>query len=345
MAGVGAFRAAAITNDWLRRTDTESEDTMERETTGSRRRLMITGGRRFRRAGLRVGTVGVGLVGLVWLASTALGAVVQVPVLTTPRDEIQPAAADGWLAWSQNSVAHPNLYSEYARPSGGARFRVNHVGTQGFGGGIDGTTLVYQQVSRGQSAIKLFNLATHARSNPPTGVNTPRWEFSPTISGSWILFGRANFAVHRWRVILFNTATHQLIVLADRTGRNVSAAPGQVNGNFAVWQQCTATACNVWEYDIGAATKTQLPNTTPGHFNYASSVDSTGTAYFAHSGNSCGATIEKRPVGGPTSVVVALRGRDVESSYLATITSQSNLFFAKFNCRTKSDDIYKIIAP
>ena len=319
---------------------------MPGHANGARRGVGAAVGQRCGKAGRRVGVVAVGLVGLALLASTALGAVVQVPVLTSPRDEVQAAASDASLAWSQNSAAHPHLYNAWARPSGGgARIQVNHVGTQGFMGGTDGNTLVYQQVKRNQSNIKLFNLVTHVRSNPPVGVDTPAWEFHPTLSGSWMLFGRYRSSTNRDQAILFNISTRQLIVLADRPGANQTVVPGQVNGNFAVWDQCTATACNVWEYDIAGATKTRLPNTPPGQLNYAPSVDSTGTTYFAHSGRSCGASIEKRPVGGPTSTVVALRGRDVNDSYLATVATQSNLVFAKFNCRTKSDDVYKIISP
>jgi hypothetical protein len=296
--------------------------------------------------GRRVGLPVVGLVGLVVMASTALGAVAQVPVLTSPRNEVQAAASDAFLAWSQNSVAHPHLFNAWVRPSGGgARVRVNHVGTQGFMGGIDGTTLVYQQIKRNQSDVKLFNLVTHVRSNPPAGVDTAAWEFHPSVSGSWMLFGRYRSSTNRDRAILFNTSTRQLIVLADRPGSGQTVEPGQVNGNFAVWSQCTATGCNVWEYDIATATKTRLPNAVPGHYNYAPSVDSNGTVYFAHSGKSCGARIEKRPVGGPTSTVVALRGRDINQSYLATVASQSNLFFAKFNCQTSTYDIFKITSP
>ena len=122
---------------------------------------------------------------------------------------------------------------------------------------------------------------------------------------------------------------------------------GQVNGNFAVWSQCSAIACNVWEYDITAATKTRLPNTTPGQFNYVPSVDNTGTAYFAHSGRACGgATIQKRPIGGPTSIVITLAGsRDVEHTYLWTGAAQLNLLFAKVSCATGSGDIFKIVSP
>jgi len=192
---------------------------------------------------------------------------------------------------------------------------------------------------------------THVRSNPTIGVNTQGWEWHPTISGPWILFGRLRSSTHRRQMILFNLSSQQFILLADRPegpATNPSMTPGQVNGNFAVWEQCTATACNVWEYDIAAATKTRIPNTTPGHYNYAASVDSVGTVYFAHSGRSCGgAIIEKRPVGGPTSIIVALRGRDVESSYFGDSLGNSppSLLFAKYNCRTGSDDIYGIPSP
>jgi hypothetical protein len=317
---------------------------------GARRGLVVSVGRRFGKARPWVGSAAVGLVGLVCVGSTALAAVVQVPVLTTPRDEVQAAASDAFLAWSQNGRAHPHLYSVWARPSGGARFRVNHTGTQGFLGGIDGDTLAYQQIKRNQSDIKLFDLVTRVRRNPPVGVNTPAWEYRPTISGSWILFGRLRVSVHRRQIILFNSSTRQRIVLADRpegSATSPSATPGQVNGNFAVWSQCTATACSVWEYDITAATKTRLPNTTPGQFNYAPSVDNTGTAYFAHSGRACGgATVQKRPIGGLTASVVTLAGsRDIEHTYLWTGATQLNLLFAKVNCRTGSGDIFKIISP
>jgi hypothetical protein len=317
--------------------------------SGGCRRLVAAVRQRVGKAGRRGGFVAVGVVGLVWLGSTALGAVLQVPVLTTPRDESQVAASNAFLVWSQNGVAHPHLYSVYARHSGGARFRVNHIRTQGFMGGMNGNALVYQQVKGNQSDIKLFNLVTHVRRNPPIGVNTPAWEWHPTTSGGMILFGRFRPSTHRWQIIL-SLSSRQLIVLADRPegpGNSPSAVPGQVNGNFAVWQQCTATACNVWEYDIDIGRTTRLPNTTPGRFNYAASVDAAGTVYFAHSGRSCGgAIVEKRPVGGPTSIVVALHSdRDISDSYLATIASQSNLFFAKGNCTTGSSDIYKIVSP
>lgn len=121
-----------------------------------------------------------------------------------------------------------------------------------------------------------------------------------------------------------------------------------MNGNFAVWSQCTATACNVWEYDIPTATKTRLPNATPRHYNYAPSVDAAGTVYFAHGGRTCGgAKIEQQPLAGAASIILPLRPRrDVTSSYFANhVGSSSFLFFARYNCKTGSNDVYSIRSP
>jgi hypothetical protein len=185
----------------------ESEGEMKHYAERVSGGMVAATGRRFRRAGRRGGFVAVGLVSMLWLGSTASGAVRQLGILTTPRDEILPAA-NSYFAWSQNSAAHPHLYTEYVRGNlfssvgPGPRIRVNHVGTQGFSGGIDATTittLIYQQVKGHQSDIKLFNLMTHVRSDPTVGVNTPAWEYRPTISGPWILFGRLRASTHLTR--------------------------------------------------------------------------------------------------------------------------------------------------
>jgi hypothetical protein len=229
---------------------------------------------------------------------------------------------------------------------------VNAVGTQGFSGAYSPAAgaYLYQQVKGRQSDLKFFN--GRARRNPPVGVNTPAWEYRPSVSGTWILFGRLKASTHHRKIILFDLFSQQLIVLADRpagTSNNPSATPGQVNGNFAVWSQCTATACNVWEYDIATATKTRLPNATPGHYNYAPSVDAAGTVYFAHGGRTCGgAKIEKQLLGGAASVIVPLRARrDVTSSNFANHMGNAppGLLFAKYNCNTASNDVYFIASP
>jgi hypothetical protein len=230
---------------------------------------------------------------------------------------------------------------------------VNVIGTQGFSGSPSGPTssgeLIYQQVKGRRSDLKFFN--NGVRTNPPAGVNTPAWEYRPSASGAWVLFGRLKASTHRRKIVLFGRYSQGVIVLADRPAGppgNPSATPGEVNGDFAVWTQCTATACNVWEYDIATATKTRLPNATPGHYNYAPSVDATGAVYFAHGGRTCGgARLEKQPPGGAASIVWSLRPRrDVTSSYYAThVGSDPFLFYASYGCKTGSNDVYRIASP
>jgi hypothetical protein len=212
--------------------------------------------------------------------------------------------------------------------------------------------LIYQQVNARQSDLKIFDTVTHTRTNPPVGVNTPAWEYRPSISGAWFLFGRLKTATHRRKILLFDRFSQQVIVLADRPEGPPGdswATPGQVNGQFAVWSQCTATACNVWEYDIATATRTRLPNATPGHYNYAPSVDTAGTVYFAHGGRTCGgAKIEKQPLGGAASIIWSLRAHgDVTSSSFATHFGNSPpaLLIARYNCATGSNDVDGIVQP
>ena len=136
----------------------------------------------------------------------------------------------------------------------------------------------------------LFDLATHARS-APAGVNTNRWEWQPTISGDWILYGQ------QWgsrplngRVILHDTNTAETRVLDEQIGKPRRLLfPGQVSGDFATWDRYTPLAHteNVFLYQISTQTKTKIPVPT-GKVQYSSSVTPTGTVFYARSGVGCG---------------------------------------------------------
>ena len=105
--------------------------------------------------------------------------------------EYQGVRGEDFLAWQQNSRKHPGQYDVLARPiTGGDAFKVNAPDTNGANGGIDGDLLVYQQYERGRSDLKFFDLRTKERTSPPAGVNTRRWEYWPSMSGQWLLFGR-----------------------------------------------------------------------------------------------------------------------------------------------------------
>lgn len=289
-------------------------------------------------------------VAFVALASSAEAALTQVPVKATALAEQGPGTGAGTFAWSQNRTGHRGVVNLFVEAGSGPAVRVNPPHTRAWAGSIDGTTLVYQQVSRrsNQSDLHLWDLTTHTRSTP-AGVNTPGWEFRATMSGPWILFGREALHSSRWRVILHNTATAQTITLADVSGRGVSAHPGQVNGTWAVWDVCRRV-CNVFRYDITAATTTKIPNTLRGKFQYFPSVSADGTAYFAHSGRACGANtrLVKQPTNGPAEVLVALRsGVELWSrtQAVADPTSGTDLYYDKFRCGKPNIDIYKVVIP
>lgn len=163
------------------------------------------------------------------------------------------------------------------------------------------------------------------------------------------MFGRRSFGRNRWQVILHNTGTGHNIVLADVRGRNVRADPGQVNGNWAVWDVC-GRACSVYRYDLGGRTKKRLPNTLRGRLRYAPSVAADGTAYYAHSGAGCGANVRlvEKPVGAPAQVLVAFKRGVVDISTTSAVADQvsgTDVYYDRFACRTRGSDIYKVVVP
>ena len=62
---------------------------------------------------VRRGMLAAVVVCMVWAGSPASGSVSPFGLKTTPRDEILPAGNTNIFLWSQNSAAHPHLYTEY----------------------------------------------------------------------------------------------------------------------------------------------------------------------------------------------------------------------------------------
>lgn len=143
-----------------------------------------------------------------------------VPVVDTPRAlEQNSAASQGYFAWARVTAHNADAF---VKPDGAPKIRMNRPNTDSFAVGIDDTTAVYDVFagSVGNVNLKMFDVLTQTRSNPPTGVNTPQHEYRPSISGDWLLFTRDNFRpaledTFRVRVILFNTATSEQRVLVN----------------------------------------------------------------------------------------------------------------------------------
>jgi len=257
-----------------------------------------------------------------------------------------PAGGSGFLVWSQNSAAQPDHFDLYARPPHGAAFRVNPPRSQAYAGGVRGTVLVYQLIKGRHSDLRLYDLATRRVWDPPAGVNTSHEESAPSVSGSWLLFTRK--LVRTWpvyKVMLFNLTTHRTLRLAVVRGPHVYAAAGQVNGDFATWQECTDhMKCQVFRYTISSDRILRVPN--PNAYQYAPSVSRDGTVYFARSGSACGANVRLlryRGLASPHLVVALPAGIDVGDTYVVRDGyGKQHLLYDHTSCDPFTADIYRV---
>jgi uncharacterized repeat protein (TIGR02543 family) len=291
----------------------------------------------------------MGVLGLVLPILTAARASA-APELLLGRGrfgEYQGVRGEDFLAWQQNSRKHPGQYDVLARPiTGGDAFKVNAPDTNGANGGIDGDLLVYQQYDRGRSDIKFFDLRTKDRTSPPAGVNTRRWEYWPTMSGQWLLFGRLAGDGSR-EIILYDLSTRDATKLDEVGRRDTFLEPGQVNGDYAVWSRCTpGTKCNVILYNIVDGLKTRIPN--PGGFQYAPSVSSDGTVTFARSASGCGNRVRllSYPLDGPATVLWRVpSGGDVGTTRVyVNARGDATLYFDNFACgQPAASDVWQIL--
>jgi hypothetical protein len=272
----------------------------------------------------------------------------QTAVKANPKiKEIEPSATDTYFAWTRNSLAHPNHLDAYAQPFGQAPFKVNAEGTQGFSGGIDGTTLVYEQMKNGNGDLRLFDLIAKTRSTLPAAVNTLGGnEWRPSISGDWIEFGRITPSFYR--IFLYNTSTLELRKLDEVPAGSQYTEPGEVSGNFAAWTHCGTSTCHIKLYDILNQTTSTLA-VAAGRYQFGAAVTADGTLYYGEGGlSSCGSSVKlkKLPLGGSVSTLLNLNpGIDFANTYAYTNVAGTDVYFAKYQCGTGGWDVYRVTAP
>jgi len=290
--------------------------------------------------------LGAGLVA----AGAAYAYLTQVPVLTGTPDQSIVAAKGNMLAWSRNSATNSGPYDAYVRIGSGPIKRVNPVGTTGWPGGFSGDRLIFQQVSAsGQSDLRFYNAVTGSYGVVPTGWNTKLWEWRPSISGPYVLFGRITFASDREVILLGNLTTGHVTLLAALTGKNAVAEPGQVNGNYATWMSCPNynVSCDVYEYNITSGVTSKVSNTFPsGKFQTNPSVASNGTVYFFHAALACGAdvSLNKRALGASRTMLTPFaHGLDGGDSYVDDSNGTPIVYYSRVNCAAHQADIYKVV--
>ncbi len=297
--------------------------------------------------------LGIGVAALAALSTASLAwATLLTPtlVLGGTGNQLYPSAtpAGTFVGFSANRPG-ANLYDAYVKPSGGAPIKVNRSGT-GYTGGFDGTIFIYQHVVGSQSDIGLYDTGSTAHTLP-TGVNTAAWEWSPTLSGDWILFGRRNLNSKPIsdRVVLRNELTSETRILEEQiTAPDKLLTPGQVNGDYASWDRWVyaARTGTVVRYQISAQTKFTVPRPA-GKIQYASSVDPAGDLFYVRSGLGCGKQVVIREnVPGVSDVTLATvpAGFDVFKTYAVDEGGgTTSLYFDRFNCATgKGGNVYKV---
>ena len=270
------------------------------------------------------------------------------PVVVRPGTQILPAAGPGgaYIAYAQSRPRHPHIFDTYVKPAGQRRWKVNNRG-ESWPGGIDGTTLIYQQARRGNSDLRLIDMATKVRSIP-TGVNTAKWEWGPTLSGDWILFGRSwGSRPIKYSIVLHNENTAENRVLETHRRRPAKVSePNQVNGDWATWDtygvRTGASAVRLYQISTSTTTTLRVPR---GKAQYASSVLADGTLFFVRADRGvCGRRVQMlEHIGGGNVVLAKLpAGYDVSRTFAVSEAEGASVYFDRIKCSNGGSHIYKL---
>ena len=298
----------------------------------------------------RFARIAVALLALAGLALPAASAQEgeDIPVRKTPRlFESKISKSHNYMAWSQIARRRPTRGNVFAKTDGSRAFRVDTTGAETAMGSLDGNRLIYQRFRKNTSNIVVVNLKT-GRSHPVAAVNTKKWEYRPRADGPWIMFAR-RVAGDRQRLLLVNTSTGSSRVL-DELGPDDYLLPGQVNGDYVVWNVRTTGNTKVKRHRISTGNTIVLP--TGGRHNWGPSVTDSGITYFGRSNNRCGgdAGLFRATLQGEVRKLVAFPARrDMSTSWAyETRDGQIEIYHDRGPCKAgevAEPDIYKVVDP
>jgi hypothetical protein len=288
---------------------------------------------------------------IVAFANVALAAT-PVLVLGTARNEIDPSAEGGYLAYALGRVGKPNRFDAYLKPAGAGRIKVNATGTQGYHPNLDmgnptfGDALVFVQRGANGADLKIWDVDSGGRLNPPAGVNTNAGESKPSLDGNFLLFGRGPVnKFYMTRVILFDLAVNTGTVL-DVAPTNGIVYPGIVNGDWATWTECSPSDCRAWRYQISTHAKTEVPSSA--RLIYTSAIGQDGTVWYVQSAIGCGANVKIRrhAIGSaPTTWVDFPDNVDANISDLDDSTATRRVYFSRVHCSNVNNwNLYRVAA-
>jgi hypothetical protein len=269
------------------------------------------------------------------------------PVRATRANEMLPAAGydesgSEVLTWSRSRPGAPWTYDAYLQRHGDPPVKLNTRGVA-WSGDLDVARhlAVYQQARGNDSKIIFFDWADTTRTAAPAAVNTPAWEFAPRIQGHYLLFGRETWQTrpHVYALMLYNLDDGTLTTLAViHHGYNYGAViPGQVNGDWVVWQKATDywSDLRVYRFNLVTGVKEQVP-VSAGRFDYGPSVTADGTVYFVRSRSGCGRNVRIRSFSGGESTALVYAppaGTAADSTYAEVRPDGSTqLLFIQLAC-------------
>jgi hypothetical protein len=275
-----------------------------------------------------------------------------VAVLVGRESEEGPVAKKRWLLWMQSASPNPlppaSATDVYAQRGAGMAFRVNPPGTHAETGGIRGGKVYLQLIRAGASDIAAVDLRSRRVTYLPPKIDTAKWEWRPSVSGDWLLFGRIDYGTNTYETLLADLATRKVVVLDRVRGHAAYAAPGQVNGRFAVWTSCPANQCHVYRYDIRTKTTVSMPQIgSASHWQFGAAVTRAGVVYFGVDRN-CGDARLVRFANGVAQTVFRLPAHHAfQYTYADDSGPQpTRLLFDQVACdRSALSDIYEVSDP
>ncbi|MGH2685249.1 MAG: hypothetical protein ACRDJP_07275, partial [Actinomycetota bacterium] len=284
----------------------------------------------------------------VLLPTQSAQAATEIPLRVTSANEGRPALEDDVLAWHQGN-RRPDVLAQIG---GGEPFQVNPGRTQGIMGDVDGTRLVYSQYpkrfpKKGDGDVKMVDLSSGARLPIPGKVNTKHEEYAPSLSGDWLMVGRAKFGKRYVdRILLINLATGEVRQLDKIRKVKQFIGTGQVNGGYAVWEWSPAGGpTQVFRYEIATGATVQVPN-PQGLPQYGAGVGADGVVYFFRSGFPCGEDVNLMrwsPSTGEAMIHDFPAGVDAHRAYVHDDASgDRHIAYTRFTCGGGDpSDLYK----
>jgi hypothetical protein len=117
----------------------------------------------------------------------------------------------------------------------------------------------------------------------PVEATSHAWLWRPSVSGRWILYGRIDYALRSYAIAVADRTTWATRTLAVVDGHAAYAAPGQINGRYAVWIGCPDNHCRAYRYDLVTGRRIAMP--LLGGYAYGQfgpSVTRDGTVYYGN---------------------------------------------------------------